>query len=129
MTATDLMGWTAAAATMLAFSMRAMIPLRIAALVANLCFIGYGTMAGLVPVIVLHLALLPCNLARLAQDARLSGMGRNIALGQARAFFSTASSGNQRPPSHSATFTRPISTGTSTSGPITAAKATGEARP
>src|SRR5690606_31408238 len=37
--------------------------------------------------------------------------------------------GNQRRPSHRAALTRRISTGTSTSGPMTAAKATGEASP
>lgn len=78
MTETDIMGWTAAAATLLAFSMRAMIPLRIAALVANLCFIGYGMMAELIPVIVLHLALLPCNLTRLVQELHASGMRLNV---------------------------------------------------
>lgn len=36
---------------------------------------------------------------------------------------------NQRRPSHRATDTKKIRTGTSTSGPITAAKATGEAKP
>lgn len=65
MTESDIVGWVAAVATLLTFSMRAMIPLRISALFANLCFIVYGTMAGLIPVTVLHLALLPCNLVRL----------------------------------------------------------------
>src|SRR5690606_32115789 len=40
-----------------------------------------------------------------------------------------AVSGNQRRPIHSATDTSRISTGTSTSGPMTAAKATGEVSP
>ena len=40
-----------------------------------------------------------------------------------------AVSGNQRRPIHSATDTSRISTGTSTNGPMTAAKATGEVRP
>lgn len=76
MTQSDIMGWTAAIATLLTFSMRAMIPLRISALFANLCFIGYGMMAGLIPVTVLHLVLLPCNLVRLLQALRASGMRR-----------------------------------------------------
>lgn len=73
MTDSDTIGWIAAAATLLTFSMQAMVPLRIAAIFANMCFIAYGATAGLIPVIVLHLALLPCNLTRLAQALRPSG--------------------------------------------------------
>jgi hypothetical protein len=73
MTDSDIIGWIAAAATLLTFSMQAMVPLRIAAIFANMCFIAYGAMAGLIPVFVLHLALLPCNLTRLAQALRPSG--------------------------------------------------------
>ncbi len=73
MTDSDTIGWIAAAATLLTFSMQAMVPLRIAAIFANMCFIAYGAMAGLIPVFVLHLALLPCNLTRLAQALRPSG--------------------------------------------------------
>ncbi|MFM2119958.1 MAG: hypothetical protein RL722_1426, partial [Pseudomonadota bacterium] len=36
---TDILGWAAAAMTLLAFSMRTMIPLRMASIVANCCFI------------------------------------------------------------------------------------------
>lgn len=67
MTTIDLLGWCAAAATMLTFSMRSMVRLRLLALVSNLCFIAYGATAGLAPIFVLHLCLLPCNLLRLGQ--------------------------------------------------------------
>lgn len=43
---------------------RALRPLAVA---SNVAFIGYGLMASLMPVLVLHLALLPINLWRCAQ--------------------------------------------------------------
>jgi hypothetical protein len=74
MTESDITGWIAAAATLLTFSMQAMVPLRLAAIFANMCFIAYGTIAGLIPIIVLHLVLLPCNLIRLMQALRTPDM-------------------------------------------------------
>jgi hypothetical protein len=73
MTAEDLMGWIAAALTLLTFSMRSMMSLRIAAVAANVCFIVYGVTQELYPVIALHSLLIPCNLYRLLEllrDAR-----------------------------------------------------------
>jgi len=67
-------GWLAAGLTLLTFSMRSMVALRLAALAANLCFIVYGASAGLPPVLVLHVLLLPCNLLRLA-ELRRAGRG------------------------------------------------------
>lgn len=66
----ELVGWLAAALTLVTFSMRSMAALRMAAIGANLCFIAYGFMSGLAPVLSLHLLLLPCNLLRLAQLCR-----------------------------------------------------------
>jgi len=74
MSAGDVMGWLAAALTMLAFLMRSMTALRIVAIAANLCFILYGAMSWAYPILVLHIALLPCNVLRLCElwrgDAR-----------------------------------------------------------
>lgn len=67
MAAIDIFGWLAAALTLLAFSMRSMPALRIAAMAANLCFIAYGALAGIYPVLALHALLLPCNALRLWQ--------------------------------------------------------------
>ena len=67
----ELLGWLAAALTLLAFSMRSMIALRVAAIAANFCFIAYGLMGGLAPVLALHLLLLPCNVLRLGQLFRV----------------------------------------------------------
>lgn len=64
MTADDSIGWLAASLTLLTFSMRSMMALRIAAMAANICFIVYGTLSHLYPVVTLHVLLLPCNLFR-----------------------------------------------------------------
>lgn len=61
----SLIGWLAAGLTLLTFSMRSMLWLRISALAANVCFITYGALAELAPVLVLHVLLLPCNVVRL----------------------------------------------------------------
>jgi hypothetical protein len=63
----DVMGWLAAALTLLTFSMRAMLALRVVGMAANVAFIGYGICEQLVPVIVLHSLLLPCNMIRTLQ--------------------------------------------------------------
>jgi hypothetical protein len=73
----DAMGWLAAALTLLAFLMRSMTALRVVAIAANLCFILYGAMNWAYPVLVLHIALLPCNLLRLC-ELRRAGGGRAV---------------------------------------------------
>lgn len=65
MTGVDLVGWLAAALTLLAFFMRSMTALRAVAIAANLCFLLYGAANWLYPVLVLHVLLLPCNAVRL----------------------------------------------------------------
>jgi hypothetical protein len=67
MTPEEMLGWLAAGLTLLTFSQRSMIPLRLAALGSNLSFIAYGSLCGLPPILALHLILLPCNLLRLGQ--------------------------------------------------------------
>lgn len=71
MAATDMMGWLAAGLTLLAFSLRSLFALRVAALAANVCFILYGILAALAPVLALHVLLLPCNTFRLWQLSSL----------------------------------------------------------
>jgi hypothetical protein len=63
----DLIGWLAAALTLITFSMRSMIALRTAAISANICFLAYGVSSGLYPIAALHALLLPCNILRLGQ--------------------------------------------------------------
>ena len=66
----EAIGWAAAAFTLGAFSMRTMIPLRVAAIASNLCFIAYGAGGGLTPVLALHSVLLPFNIWRLFEILR-----------------------------------------------------------
>ncbi len=82
MTETSLLGWLAAGLTLLTFSMRSMMALRTAAVAANLCFIAFGALGAIYPVLALHLLLLPCNLLRLRQlhrRRREAGEGRSDA--------------------------------------------------
>jgi hypothetical protein len=67
MAAIDMIGWLAAGVTLLTFSVRSMTALRVAAIAANFCFIAYGALASIYPVLGLHLLLLPCNALRLRQ--------------------------------------------------------------
>jgi len=66
----DALGWVAASLTLLTFSMRGMLALRLAGIASNIAFMGYGAAEGLYPVVALHLALLPCNLMRLRELCR-----------------------------------------------------------
>ncbi len=66
----DVLGWTAAVLTLLTFVCRDMRRLRLLALAANAAFIAYGALAQLLPVLALHLALVPVNLWRLNQTLR-----------------------------------------------------------
>jgi CRP/FNR family transcriptional regulator, cyclic AMP receptor protein len=66
----ELLGWAAAGFTLLTFSMRTMLPLRMSAIVSNVFFISYGAVGGLTPVLVLHLLLLPFNVLRLVELLR-----------------------------------------------------------
>lgn len=68
----DILGWTAAALMVATFSCREARHLRPLAVATNLAFVGYGAAAELMPVLALHLLLLPINLWRWAQVARLS---------------------------------------------------------
>lgn len=62
----DLLGWLAAALMLSTFACREMIHLRILALGASLAFIGWAIQSHLMPVLVLHLVLLPIHLQRMA---------------------------------------------------------------
>ncbi len=63
----ELIGWAAAVMTFIAYSMKTMLPLRMAAIASNVLFIVYGMMADATPILALHTALLPFNLFRLVQ--------------------------------------------------------------
>jgi hypothetical protein len=61
MTLVDFVGYLASALVLLAFCMRAMIPLRTVALCSNIAFLLYGFNHALMPVLLLHAVLLPVN--------------------------------------------------------------------
>jgi hypothetical protein len=61
----DVVGYAASGLTLATFAQRAMLPMRLLALGANVCFIGYGSLGSYMPVLVLHLILLPINFVRL----------------------------------------------------------------
>lgn len=67
------LGWAAAVLTLLTFVSADMRRLRLLALGANAAFIAYGSMVDLLPVMALHLALVPVNLWRLHQAYRHPG--------------------------------------------------------
>lgn len=68
----EVLGWAAAALTLMAFSCKNIVRLRYAALSANAAFIAYGITAELWPVLVLHFILVPINLWRLFETRRLT---------------------------------------------------------
>lgn len=63
----DVIGFLAAGMTIAAFCCTRMLCLRSAAILANVLFIAYGALLGLMPVLFLHCALLPLNIVRFAQ--------------------------------------------------------------
>lgn len=74
----QLAAWVAAILVFLAFFMKTMIPLRIVAIASNVAFIGYaslgiyyGIFEKVLPILVLHVALLPLNVLRLYQITHL----------------------------------------------------------
>jgi hypothetical protein len=66
----DLLGWIAALLTVVTFAQRSMIPLRVTAILANVFFIAYGAIGHFLPVLTLHVVLLPVNSTRLAVHLR-----------------------------------------------------------
>lgn len=58
----DLLGYLACSLVLTSFWMRDMRSLRLVAIASNVVFIGYGHVAHILPVMVLHAILLPVNL-------------------------------------------------------------------
>lgn len=63
----EVLGYAASLCVLATFCMRAMIPLRVAAIISNVLFALFGALAHIYPVLLLHVVLLPVNLARLQQ--------------------------------------------------------------
>jgi hypothetical protein len=70
MSVVEAIGYSASALVLAAFCMRDMTALRGVAIASNLAFIAYGALAGLGPVLLLHLLLLPVNVLRLADACK-----------------------------------------------------------
>lgn len=68
----EIIGYVAAGLTLLAATLRTLIPIRLAMIGANICFIAFSALGGIWPTLVLHAALLPVNLYRLTELLRLS---------------------------------------------------------
>jgi hypothetical protein len=63
----QLVGYVASLLVFSTFYMKTMIPLRCVAIASNVAFLSYGYFAGLYPVFLLHVVLLPLNAYRLRQ--------------------------------------------------------------
>jgi CRP/FNR family cyclic AMP-dependent transcriptional regulator len=74
----EVFGYLGGLMTLMTFSMKTMLHLRMVGIVANLAFIAYGALGHVYPVLVLHLALLPLNAWRLRQLLQLTRQIREI---------------------------------------------------
>ncbi len=77
----ELLGYMAALCTLAMYSMRTMIPLRIAGVMANAFNIAFGFFAGVYPTLILHVVLFPLNVTRLFQMTQLVKKVREAAQG------------------------------------------------
>ncbi len=75
----DLLGWVASLLTLITFAQTGMIALRVTAIMASVFFIAYGAMGHFLPVLTLHVILLPLNAARLAVHVARSAAARAMA--------------------------------------------------
>jgi CRP/FNR family transcriptional regulator, cyclic AMP receptor protein len=67
----DIIGYIAGALVLTTFYLQTMLKLRIVAIFSNIAFITYGALTHAVPILVLHVLLLPLNVTRLLQMKRL----------------------------------------------------------
>lgn len=77
----EFMGYFAALLVFTTFYMRTMVRLRMVGIASNVVFITYALLDGLVPILILHSALLPLNILRLVQLNRLVREIRLAAVG------------------------------------------------
>ena len=81
MTMVEFVGYVAAGLVFATFCMKTMIPLRIVGITSNVTFMIYAWLASVVPLFVLHSALLPLNIWRLMQIRALLREVRKVAVG------------------------------------------------
>jgi CRP/FNR family transcriptional regulator, cyclic AMP receptor protein len=77
----EIAGYVASGLLLATFSVRTMIPLRILGISSSVAFLTYGFLSGLLPIIVLHVILLPLNLYRFYEMHRLTREMRDAAEG------------------------------------------------
>jgi hypothetical protein len=68
----EIAGYLASALVFTSFYMRRMIPLRVVAIGSNIAFIVFGYGTGTLPVLILHVLLLPMNVWRTVEIVRLT---------------------------------------------------------
>ncbi len=78
----ELVGYAGTAATIATYSMRTIVPLRIAGIVSSLFFIAYASILGIWPMLATELVILPLNCLRLFQIVRMMRQIRAAAHGQ-----------------------------------------------
>jgi multidrug resistance efflux pump len=77
----EFVGYVAAGLVFATFYMKTMIPLRLVGITSNVTFLVYSWFADVVPLFVLHSALLPLNIWRLMQIRALLREVRKVAVG------------------------------------------------
>lgn len=75
----DILGYFASVLVLLTFCMRTMVMLRITAIGSNCAFIGFGFVAGVHPVLILHLVLLPLNVFQLYRAVSIARQAKRSA--------------------------------------------------
>jgi hypothetical protein len=77
LTASEVAGFVASALVLSTFAMNDMRLLRLTAIGSNIAFIIYATANDLLPILVLHVVLLPLNFVRLVQAERRAYAARD----------------------------------------------------
>jgi hypothetical protein len=75
----DLAGYIASSLVFVTFYMRGMVPLRLVALCSNVAFLFYAGALHLLPIVILHGALIPVNVCRLVAALRGEGVTLPVA--------------------------------------------------
>ena len=75
----DLAGYIASSLVFLTFYMRGMTALRLVALCSNVAFLVYAGALHLLPIVILHGALIPVNVCRLIAACRGDGVTLPVA--------------------------------------------------
>ena len=77
----QVLGYSAAVLVLISFWMKTMIPLRLVGIASNIVFIIYGYVGAVYPPLVLHLVLLPLNVARMREMVLLTRQVEQAAKG------------------------------------------------